>query len=87
MPNKNYQRGRRFEYSIIERLKKQGYDIVQRSKGSHSPIDIFAIDIKNKKIKFIQAKKGFISEKSKEKIREDNKNLIGSFEIEFEVIN
>ena len=65
--NRNYQRGRAFEYRICQSLKKQGYEIVQRSAGSHSVVDIWAIDVKNKKIKLVQAKSG------KSKVRELSK--------------
>jgi Holliday junction resolvase len=56
MPNKNYQKGRRKEYKICKELKQQGWDIVQRTAGSHSPIDIIAINKLQKKILFIQSK-------------------------------
>ncbi len=56
MPNKNYVKGRRKEYKVVNQLKKEGYDIAQRSAGSHSPIDIFAIDRKKKLILMIQVK-------------------------------
>lgn len=56
MPNKNYVKGRRKEYKICDDLKSLGFDIVQRSAGSHSPIDIFAINQKEKLILLIQCK-------------------------------
>ena len=86
MASENYRKGRRKEYSIIDKLKKEGFDIVQRSKGSHSPIDVFAIDKKNKVIKFIQSKPDNYSDFQVNKIHEENKDLSGSFVVEFEVI-
>jgi Holliday junction resolvase len=56
MQNKNYIKGRRKEYKIRNDLIKQGFNIVQRSAGSHSKIDIFAIDTNKKIIKFVQSK-------------------------------
>ena len=50
-------KGTRKEEMIVSELKKEGYDIAQRSAGSNSPIDIFAISIKNKTIKLIQSKR------------------------------
>ena len=50
MPNKNYIKGRRKEYKICKMLREDGYDIVQRTAGSHSPVDIIAICKENKKI-------------------------------------
>ena len=43
MPNKNYIKGRRKEYLIRDKLIKEGFDIVQRTAGSHSFIDVIAI--------------------------------------------
>jgi len=56
MPNKNYVKGRRKEYAICEELRKKGFDIVQRTAGSHCPFDVIAIDIKCRAIKLIQSK-------------------------------
>lgn len=56
MPNKNYVAGRRKEYKICNEYKRKGFDIVQRTAGSHSPIDVFAINRVEKKIVFIQSK-------------------------------
>ena len=56
MPNKNYVKGRRKEYKICAALKEAGYDIAQRSAGSHSPIDVFAIRKRDKKILLVQSK-------------------------------
>lgn len=86
MPNKNYKKGRRKEYSIIERLKKQGFDIVQRSKGSHSPIDVFAINKKTRQIKFIQSKSDSLPESEVKKLMEEQNQLSGAYIISFEVM-
>lgn len=56
MPNKNYQKGRRKEYKICDELKKKGFDIVQRTAGSHSPFDVIAIKLLTREIKLIQSK-------------------------------
>ena len=83
MPNKNYIKGRRKEYAIVNKLKDEKYDIAQRSAGSHSPIDVFAISKTQKKIRFIQSKPNGYNSK---KIEEDLKWLNGHFTVEFEVI-
>ena len=88
MPSKNYQSGRRKEYGVIDKLRKEGWEIVQRSKGSHSPIDVFAIHKEDKKIKFIQvkfSKIGYISPNESQKIYEENEWLNGKFEVEFDL--
>ena len=56
MPNKNYLNGIRKERKIVNDLKKEGWDIVQRSAGSRSPIDVWAINKDLKLIRLIQAK-------------------------------
>ena len=56
MPNKNYVKGRRKEYKICKELKEQGYDIVQRSAGSHSPVDVFAFRKSDRKVLLVQCK-------------------------------
>lgn len=66
MPNKNYIAGRRKEYKIRDQYKKMGFDLVIRSSGSHTPIDLVAIDSKNKKIVLIQCKSKNMSEKKKQ---------------------
>jgi len=87
MPNKNYRKGRRKEYGVMDKLRKEGWTIVQRSSGSHSPIDVFAINKEEKIIKFIQVKAEYLSDSEYSKIWEDNKWLNGKFNIEFDIIN
>jgi Holliday junction resolvase len=41
MPNKNYVKGRNFEYQIKKLYEKMGY-LVFRTAGSHSPADLIA---------------------------------------------
>ncbi len=83
MGNKNYVKGRKKEYRICNELKKRGFDIVQRSAGSHSPIDIFAIHRQSKTILFIQAKPDNFSKKKAEQIREELGYLKGLWNVEF----
>lgn len=82
MPNRNYVRGRRKEYKIIQNLKKEGYEIAQRSAGSHSPIDVFAINLETKEILLIQAKPEGYKEK---KYQEFEEKLNGKFTVKFEI--
>ena len=55
MPNRKYQKGYRFENKLVN-LHKGEDKIAFRSAGSHSPVDVVAIDLKTKTIKLIQAK-------------------------------
>ena len=82
MTNKAYVKGRNKEYKIVKELKDRGFDIVQRTAGSHSPIDIIAIDKITKVIRLIQAKpEGFNSKKLEDEFRWLN----GMFRVEFYV--
>jgi len=87
MPNKNYRKGRRKEYGVCDKLKKEGWTIVQRSSGSHSPIDVFAINKEEKKIKFIQVKTGILPSNEYSKIWNENNWLNDKFEVEFDIEN
>jgi len=86
MPNKNYIKGRVKEYRTCEKLRQQGFTIAQRSAGSHSPIDIFAIHKEKKIIKFVQCKPDNFLESAKKKIEEELNYLNGDFKVEFELI-
>jgi Restriction endonuclease len=55
MPNKNYLKGRRFEYAIMKSFREDGYD-VSRTAGSHGKFDIIAISPGNGCIELIQCK-------------------------------
>lgn len=56
MVNINYNRGRAKEYRIAHKFKKMGYDIAQRTAGSHSPFDVIAISKADKRIYLVQSK-------------------------------
>ena len=86
MPNKNYLKGRTKEYAIVKQLKAEGFEIAQRTAGSHSPIDVFAINKFTRVIKFIQAKPDNFSEKEKRKINNELSWLNNMFRVEFEII-
>ena len=81
MPNKNYVKGRKKEYKICKELKEEGFDIVQRSAGSHSPIDVFAINKETKQILLIQSK----PEGYKENKYEEYYWLNDEFEVKFAI--
>mgnify|MGYP003134653498 CR=1 FL=1 len=85
MPNKNYEKGRRKEYKVCSIMKRLGYDIAQRTAGSHSPFDIIAVNIERKVIKLIQCKPESMPLGQIRKILEENKGLEGDFKVEFEV--
>ncbi len=70
MPNKFYERGRRYENKIVNDFKTNGC-ISFRSAGSHSPIDVVGIDELSKTIYLIQCKTG--KKKFKKEQKEFNK--------------
>jgi Holliday junction resolvase len=79
----NYARGREKEYRIMRALHRQGFDVVVRSAGSHSCIDIVAIDSGKKIIKLIQSKLN-IKECTKKALLRDNAFLNGVYQVNFE---
>jgi len=85
MPNKNYIKGVRKERSLVNSYRELG-DIAFRSAGSHSPIDVCAIVIKDKKIYFYQCKPDNFSEKKRLEILQALKELNGTYEVLFTVI-
>jgi Holliday junction resolvase len=82
----NYHKGRNKEYRICKALRKKGYDIVQRSAGSHSPIDILAIRREDNRISLIQSKPNGMSDNSRDKLEKKHSWLNGKFDIEFVVV-
>jgi len=82
----NYERGRKKEYRICEKLREEGFDIVQRTAGSHSPIDIIAIRKADKKIRLVQSKPKSLSDSAKRKLLEENCWLDNGFDVEFVVM-
>ena len=78
MPNRNYEKGRRKEYKIVRNLEKQGYDIVQRTAGSHSPFDIIAIDTQKGVILLVQSKPESMGEEARKKLLLDEYNRFGT---------
>lgn len=85
MPNKNYVKGRAKEYKYVNMMRKKGF-IAQRSAGSHSPIDVFAINVKTKEIRLIQCKPDSLNSHQAQKIREKNKEMNGVFKVSFSVV-
>jgi len=82
MPNKHYIKGRRKEYRICTQKRKEGYDIVQRSAGSHSPVDVWCVSKTKKEILLLQAKpKGYASH-----YYDKFGWLNGNFKVRFEII-
>lgn len=57
MPNRNYQRGRRYEYKVMRDLEECGYH-AYRTAGSHGAFDVIAWHTRHTKVLFIQVKSG-----------------------------
>lgn len=86
MPNKNYIKGRRKEYKTIDQLRKIGCEVVFRSAGSHSAVDVVGIDLLRRKVFFIQCKPESMSDDKKRGLEESLKLLNGDFTVSFAVI-
>jgi len=68
-------------------LREEGYDIVFRSAGSHSPIDVIGIKYTNARtIKFIQSKPKKFSKNQKQKLLDSYAGLNDEFICSFEVV-
>ncbi len=65
MPNRKYEKGRRFEYKVKRLFEEMGY-VVIRSASSHSFADLIAL--KKKDIIFIQCKDNNMSLNAKKKL-------------------
>jgi Holliday junction resolvase len=77
MPNKNYIRGRAFEYRVKKDLEDKGY-IVVRSAGSKSPFDLVAISLKVQypDVILVQCKYGAkITKKERENLHKISKKI------------
>ena len=84
--NRNYLRGRSREYRTMDKLRAEGFDIVLRSAGSHSQIDVMGINTSTKIIRFIQNKPKSMGPKARDRIAENNKKLNDEYLCTFEVI-
>jgi hypothetical protein len=82
----NYRNGRSKEYRIMDKFRKKDC-VVLRSAGSHSIIDVVAIDPLNSKIYLIQSKVGDLSKPQKERILMEGSKLTGKYEVLFELWN
>lgn len=86
MVNRNYENGRHKEYRIVKSLKKKGYSICVRSAGSHSIVDIWALNPITKTIKLIQSKLGGVSRPERERLMKEGNLMNGLYSVEFELI-
>lgn len=79
----NYKRGADKERRIVNRFREAGY-LAFRSAGSHSPIDVFALNPKTHEIILVQSKLGkFLSNPAREKIIQEGKKLNGIYTLSF----
>ncbi len=81
----NYKKGRAKEYRIMNKLKKD-YDIVGRTAGSHSAIDVFAIRKKDKSILLLQSKPRNHNKKAIKRLEDKLNWLNDEFIVKFKVV-
>ena len=79
-----YKKGRAKEYAAIKDLKEEGFNLCQRSPGSRGPVDVWAVNTKEKKILLVQVKSS-LPQSAINKIMLDSGLLNGDFKVEFEV--
>jgi Holliday junction resolvase len=84
MVNVNYRRGRGKEYRLMGMLREKKYDIVFRTAGSHSPIDV--IGIRKGEIIFIQSKPKRFSKNKKKGLEDKYGWLNNMFKCKFEIV-
>lgn len=85
MVNRNYLNGKAKEQRVKNKYKKMGFDIVIRSAGSKSPIDLVAINSKEKIIRLIQCKPKNFPAKKREKLLGEFNYLNRDFRVGFDV--
>jgi len=83
--NYKYQKGARLERKYVNKARAEN-KIAFRSAGSHSPIDVVVIDIKLKKIRFIQCKAKKLSQKTLKSLRDQFKMWSDEYQVEFELL-
>lgn len=81
----NYQNGANRERRFVNNLKNEGFDIAFRSAGSHSKIDVVAINKENKQIYFIQCKPKRMGKNAKGRLWNELNWLNGQFNVKFKV--
>jgi Holliday junction resolvase len=85
MPNRNYINGANRERKIVNEARKNGC-LAFRSAGSHSPIDVFNLNPKNKTICLIQCKPKSMSDNKKEEIKKDLIKYNGTYVVDSFVV-
>ena len=77
MSNKNYVKGRNFEYRVMAFLRKHGYYCI-RSYGSKGPFDVIAIPPSKGSTLLIQAKyNGYVPKNELQELKENQKKFWG----------
>lgn len=56
MPNKNYNRGRAYEYARMKFWRNHAYEVL-RTAGSHGPFDLIVVPLGSDPVMFIQCKR------------------------------
>ena len=79
-----YKKGRNKEYAAIKELKEEGFSLCQRSPGSRGPVDIWAVNPKEKRILLVQVKSS-LPQSAINKLVLESGLLNGEYKIDFEV--
>lgn len=76
----NYQRAANRERKLVNQYRKEGW-IALRSAGSHSPIDVIAINPSTREIRLIQSKIGELSKKEADEVINLITSLSGNYKV------
>ena len=84
MANKQYVKGRRYEYKVKKDYEALGY-VVLRTAGSHGFADLIAISTATREVIFIQCKTSKLTPKERDKIYSDNEYK-GAYKVSFSLL-
>jgi Holliday junction resolvase len=84
MVNKNYIKGRNYEYKIKKLYELAGFTVL-RTAGSHGFADLIAVRMETKEVIFIQCKAGKINDNERNRIVSEN-DYKGHYEISFRLV-
>lgn len=80
-----YNKGVRKERRVVNEYRAKGW-ISFRSAGSHSPIDVVAIDPQSRMVKIFQCKGDKMPQSQKDKLYEAFKAFPGQYTLTFDVV-
>lgn len=88
--NRNYVNGSAREYRIMKKLRDEGWEVVERSAGSHGAIDVFAMKTATNtslgQMLLIQCKGGKSAKRERKKAEREMPLMSGLYSVKVEVV-